>query len=153
MAEQFELGILNRYTIDKRSVQCRVASPYVQMHECGKACHEQLAPKADSTTKTSLTVTALSPSMSYSQMEPVHPNSEHRQYIGHGYCTVLVTSSGHVGGSSSSGSMTPLQLLSLPSLCLVRRVHRAVGVVAVTVECHVPAGATLPQKYWAKNWP
>lgn len=48
----------------KRLVHAGVASTYVSVHESGAIRHEQEVPNADSTTSTSLTVTALSPSMS-----------------------------------------------------------------------------------------
>ena len=48
----------------KRLVHSGVASTYVSVHECETLRHEQEEPNADSTTSTSLTVTASSPSMS-----------------------------------------------------------------------------------------
>ena len=48
----------------KRLVHPGVASTYVSVHECEAIRHEQEVPNTDSTTSTSLTVTASSPSMS-----------------------------------------------------------------------------------------
>ena len=142
----------NAYTMDKRVVQARVASGYVRMHKTMRWRHQQGFPNAERTKRTSLTVTASSPSMSYKHVVFAHPNSERTaKTSATEMAPSALTSSGQVGGTSSSGSMTPLQLLSLPS-----PVPGAPGYIVLLASLQspskstVPVGATAPQKYWAK---
>ena len=140
------------YLKEKRLVHSRVASCYVTEHETTTPRHGQDPPKTARTARTSATVTALSPSTSYSQPAPApelrkdgkHVGHRHRPILVHIFCTKLwfflvwVDDAVAVVVVSCSGARCP-------------RVHGAVCSLQSPSKVTVPAGRHCHRSTWQKT--